>query len=50
MTAVIGIVYIMLLIGPPAEGKSLLAGALPDILLRLPNLEKVQQKRISSAY
>lgn len=39
----------LLLIGPPGEGKSLLASALPGILPRLANDEKVQLTRIYSA-
>ena len=39
----------MLMIGPPGEGKSLLASALPGILPRLSNDEKVQLTRIYSA-
>lgn len=39
----------LLLIGPPGEGKSLLASALPGILPRLNNDEKVQLTRIYSA-
>lgn len=39
----------MLMIGPPGEGKSLLASALPGILPRLSNEEKVQLTRIYSA-
>lgn len=40
----------LLLIGPPGEGKSLLASALPGILPRLTDEEKVQLTRIYSAY
>ncbi len=40
----------MLLIGPPGEGKSLLASALPGILPRLTNEEKVFLTRIYSAF
>jgi magnesium chelatase family protein len=39
----------LLLIGPPGEGKSLLASAIPGILPRLTNEEKVQLTRIYSA-
>jgi len=39
----------LLLIGPPGEGKSLMASALPGILPRLSNEEKVQLTRIYSA-
>jgi magnesium chelatase family protein len=39
----------LLLIGPPGEGKSLLASALPGILPRLRNEEKVELTRIYSA-
>jgi magnesium chelatase family protein len=39
----------LLLIGPPGEGKSLLASALPGILPRLSDDEKVQLTRIYSA-
>jgi magnesium chelatase family protein len=39
----------LLLIGPPGEGKSLLASAIPGILPRLANEEKVQLTRIYSA-
>ena len=39
----------LLLIGPPGEGKSLLASALPGILPRLNDSEKVQLTRIYSA-
>ncbi len=39
----------LLLIGPPGEGKSLLASAIPGILPRLSNEEKVQLTRIYSA-
>lgn len=39
----------LLLIGPPGEGKSLLASALPGILPRLVDAEKVQLTRIYSA-
>jgi len=39
----------LLLIGPPGEGKSLLASALPGILPRLTNDEKVELTRIYSA-
>lgn len=39
----------LLLIGPPGEGKSLLASALPGILPRLTNEEKVELTRIYSA-
>jgi magnesium chelatase family protein len=39
----------LLLIGPPGEGKSLLASALPGILPRLNNEEKVELTRIYSA-
>jgi magnesium chelatase family protein len=39
----------LLLIGPPGEGKSLLASALPGILPRLTDGEKVQLTRIYSA-
>lgn len=40
----------LLLIGPPGEGKSLLAGALPGILPPLENSEKVDLTRIYSAF
>ena len=40
----------LLLIGPPGEGKSLLASALPGILPRLNDAEKVQLTKIYSAY
>src|SRR5215831_8132109 len=40
----------MLLIGPPGEGKSLLASAMPGILPRLSDEEKVQLTRIYSAH
>lgn len=40
----------LLLIGPPGEGKSLLASAIPGILPRLTNEEKVELTRIYSAY
>jgi len=39
----------LLLIGPPGEGKSLLASAIPGILPRLDDAEKVQLTRIYSA-
>lgn len=39
----------LLLIGPPGEGKSLLASAMPGILPRLTDGEKVQLTRIYSA-
>lgn len=39
----------LLLIGPPGEGKSLLASALPGILPRLTDAEKVELTRIHSA-
>jgi magnesium chelatase family protein len=39
----------LLLIGPPGEGKSLLASAMPGILPRLYDAEKVQLTRIYSA-
>lgn len=39
----------LLLIGPPGEGKSLLASAMPGILPRLSNPEKVALTRIYSA-
>ncbi len=39
----------LLLIGPPGEGKSLLASAIPGILPRLSTAEKVQLTRIYSA-
>jgi len=39
----------LLLIGPPGEGKSLLASAIPGILPRLSNVEKVELTRIYSA-
>lgn len=39
----------MLLIGPPGEGKSMLAGAMPGILPRLRDHEKVELTRIYSA-
>ncbi|MBU4401105.1 MAG: YifB family Mg chelatase-like AAA ATPase, partial [Planctomycetes bacterium] len=40
----------LLLIGPPGEGKSLLASAIVGILPRLANEEKVELTRIYSAY
>ena len=40
----------LLLIGPPGEGKSLLASAIPGILPRLTDPEKVELTRIYSAY
>ena len=40
----------LLLIGPPGEGKSLLASAMPGILPRLTTPEKVQLTKIYSAY
>jgi magnesium chelatase family protein len=40
----------LLMIGPPGEGKSLLASALPGILPRLTDEEKVQLTKIYSAY
>ena len=40
----------LLLIGPPGEGKSLLASALTGILPRLSNEEKVELTRIYSAF
>lgn len=40
----------LLLIGPPGEGKSLLASAMAGILPRLSNQEKVELTRIYSAY
>jgi len=40
----------LLLIGPPGEGKSLIASALPGILPRLTNDEKVELTKIYSAY
>ena len=40
----------LLLIGPPGEGKSLLAGAIPGVLPRLTDTEKVELTRIYSAY
>lgn len=40
----------LLLIGPPGEGKSLLASAIPGILPRLNNAEKVELTKIYSAY
>lgn len=40
----------LLLVGPPGEGKSLLASALPGILPRLSDEEKVQLTKIYSAY
>jgi magnesium chelatase family protein len=40
----------LLLIGPPGEGKSLLASALPGILPRLIEAEKVHLTKIYSAY
>jgi magnesium chelatase family protein len=40
----------LLLYGPPGEGKSLLASALPGIMPRLSDEEKVQLTRIYSAY
>lgn len=39
----------LLLIGPPGEGKSLLASAMPGILPRLTNAEKVELTKIYSA-
>jgi len=39
----------LLLIGPPGEGKSLLASAIPGILPRLTNAEKVELTKIYSA-
>ena len=39
----------LLLVGPPGEGKSLLASAIPGILPQLSNDEKVQLTRIYSA-
>ncbi len=40
----------LLLIGPPGEGKSLLASALPGIMPQLINAEKVDLTKIYSAY
>ena len=40
----------LLLIGPPGEGKSLIATAIPGILPRLTNGEKVDLTKIYSAY
>lgn len=40
----------LLLIGPPGEGKSLLASAIPGILPRLNSSEKVELTKIYSAY
>ncbi|HZZ28454.1 MAG TPA: YifB family Mg chelatase-like AAA ATPase [Pirellulales bacterium] len=40
----------LLMIGPPGEGKSLIAGAIPGILPRLSNAEKVDLTKIYSAY
>ena len=40
----------ILLIGPPGEGKSLLASAIPGILPRLSNEEKVDLTKIYSAF
>lgn len=40
----------LLLIGPPGEGKSMLASALPGILPRLTRPEQVQLTKIYSAY
>jgi magnesium chelatase family protein len=40
----------LLLIGPPGEGKSLLASAVPGILPRLTDEEKVQLTKIYSAF
>jgi magnesium chelatase family protein len=40
----------LLLIGPPGEGKSLLANAMVGVLPRLENEEKVELTRIYSAY
>lgn len=40
----------LLLIGPPGEGKSLLASALPGIMPRLSDEEKVELTKIYSAY
>lgn len=40
----------LLLIGPPGEGKSLLAGAMAGIMPRLSNEEKVELTRIYSAF
>lgn len=39
----------LLLIGPPGEGKSLLAAAIPGILPRLTNAEKVELTKVYSA-
>lgn len=39
----------LLMIGPPGEGKSLIASAIPGILPRLSNQEKVELTRIYSA-
>jgi magnesium chelatase family protein len=39
----------LLMVGPPGEGKSMLAGAIPGILPRLSNAEKVELTRIYSA-
>ncbi|MDZ4659809.1 MAG: YifB family Mg chelatase-like AAA ATPase [Bythopirellula sp.] len=39
----------LLMIGPPGEGKSMLAGAIPGILPKLSNAEKVELTRIYSA-
>jgi magnesium chelatase family protein len=43
------LVPIILMIGPPGEGKSLLASAIPGILPRLMDAEKVELTRIYSA-
>jgi magnesium chelatase family protein len=40
---------LILLIGPPGEGKSLLASAIPGVLPRLTDGEKVELTRIYSA-
>jgi magnesium chelatase family protein len=40
----------LLLIGPPGEGKSLMASAIPGILPRLSDAEKVELTRIYSAF
>lgn len=40
----------LLLIGPPGEGKSMLAGAIPGIMPRLENSEKVDLTKIYSAF
>jgi magnesium chelatase family protein len=39
----------LLMVGPPGEGKSMLAGAIPGILPKLTNAEKVELTKIYSA-